>query len=241
MLQPDDTIIVCSDGIYRSVSDGEIADAFRRSSPAKACEAIQSAVLAKGRSRQDNLTIIAIRCQQSGVSAQPLPAVRRKTVSPFLIAGLAVELAAVASLGGLYAIKLKHEADARNAHPAQHVPVSPTHPPKISPPAPSSGSPSNKDQKPSAAKPATTPAKDTAPKSGDAGSSSTGAHKDGQGATTPVQNPVTPGQGATAPGQSAPTSASQAAAAAAKAMQSQQQPSHSAQHKQAPESHGGPQ
>ena len=64
LMQGGDTVIVCTDGIYRSITDQEMIEAFGRSSPAKACESIKAMVLSKGRSQQDNLTIIAIQCQQ---------------------------------------------------------------------------------------------------------------------------------------------------------------------------------
>ena len=62
-LRSGDIVIVCSDGIYRGINEGDIAAAFREESPAHACSTVQERVLAQAHSKQDNLTIIAIQCQ----------------------------------------------------------------------------------------------------------------------------------------------------------------------------------
>lgn len=61
-LREEDVILLCTEGVYRSLSEGEIAAAFLRADPDEACETIRDCVLAKGRAHQDNLTAIAIRC-----------------------------------------------------------------------------------------------------------------------------------------------------------------------------------
>ncbi len=232
-LQPDDTVVVCSDGIYRAVGDGEMVEAFRRSVPARACEAIKAAVLAKGRSRQDNLTIIAIQCQQAGVPAQPMPiSVRKKRTNPLLVAAIVVELAAITCLGALYALKLRRQSEAQHAPAAQHTPATPAHPLKTTPlPAPSNGEHSHAQQKPPAAKPSSPSATETKPDSSNTPGS-------GSGAATPQQSaPAVPPQ----PGVAAPSAVSPQPGTAASHATQGQKPSHSTQHKTTPESQGGPQ
>ena len=62
-LRSDDVVIICSDGIYRGISEEDIAAAFREEPPTHACGKVQAKVLAKAHSKQDNLTIIAIQCR----------------------------------------------------------------------------------------------------------------------------------------------------------------------------------
>jgi PPM family protein phosphatase len=100
-LQGEDVVIVCSDGIYRAASEDEIEQAFRRATSVEACEAIQAGVLAKARSKQDNLTIIAMQCRdtQPVVLAAPTP---RKRISPLLVGALSAEILVTAGLGAFY-------------------------------------------------------------------------------------------------------------------------------------------
>ena len=72
-LEGGDYIILCTDGIYRALSLAVFAKAFH-SRPSEACEAIKRTVLAQRAQNQDNLTIVAIRCEddsERGVSLWP--------------------------------------------------------------------------------------------------------------------------------------------------------------------------
>jgi len=231
LLQPEDTVIVCSDGIYRAVSDEEIVKAFQQSTPAKACEALQAAVLAKANSRQDNLTVIAICCQQEGSTARssPLTATRKKTFGPFLAAALAVEIAATAGLGAVYAIKLKRELDAQNAAHGQHVPASSRRSPMNTlPPTPSTGA---KTSKPPAGKPALPPPTAAGLNPGDA---------DGEADTAEPEQSVAPAEPAANPRQgNVPATPSQAAPPTAPTSHGHLKPGHAAPHETTPKLSGG--
>jgi len=59
-LQPDDCVILCSDGFYRALDELEIVEAFRSDLP-RACDLAVRQVIAKQRKQQDNLTVIALK------------------------------------------------------------------------------------------------------------------------------------------------------------------------------------
>jgi PPM family protein phosphatase len=61
-VHPDDCVILCSDGLYRALAEGEIVGAFRDDLQ-HACDMLVKQVLAKQRKQQDNLTIIALKSQ----------------------------------------------------------------------------------------------------------------------------------------------------------------------------------
>lgn len=83
ILYAEDTLLLCSDGLYRTLDDSEIIAAMS-GDPAHAAERIVDAVIAKGAPRQDNVTVVTMT-----VTADP--AVRR----PFLVAALLVLIAMV--------------------------------------------------------------------------------------------------------------------------------------------------
>ena len=56
----EDCVVLCSDGLYRSLSEEEIVAAFQEGLQ-PACDALVAKVLAKRRRQQDNLTIIALK------------------------------------------------------------------------------------------------------------------------------------------------------------------------------------
>jgi len=58
-LQPGDTLLLCTDGLWSIVSEKEIAAAVRSSSPAEACVALVTLALEKG--GPDNITVIILR------------------------------------------------------------------------------------------------------------------------------------------------------------------------------------
>jgi protein phosphatase len=68
-LMDGDTIVLCTDGIYRMLSDDEIVTAFCGGrTPNDGCETLQALVLEKSDGRQDNLTVIAFGCQPDSPS-----------------------------------------------------------------------------------------------------------------------------------------------------------------------------
>ncbi|MBR1534542.1 MAG: serine/threonine-protein phosphatase [Ruminococcus sp.] len=58
-LQKGDSLVLCSDGLFGMVTDGEIADVLNSDVPDKACELIDLAVMRGGK---DNVTCIVIEC-----------------------------------------------------------------------------------------------------------------------------------------------------------------------------------
>jgi serine/threonine protein phosphatase PrpC len=62
-LREEDVVLLCSAGVYRSISEAEIAAAFLHGSPASACETVKAWSLAQDRARPEDLTLVAIRCQ----------------------------------------------------------------------------------------------------------------------------------------------------------------------------------
>jgi len=57
----DDTIVLCSDGVYNSLSEARIIEALEANDPQRACEDVARQVLDCGVPGQDNLTIMAIK------------------------------------------------------------------------------------------------------------------------------------------------------------------------------------
>jgi serine/threonine protein phosphatase PrpC len=64
-LMPDDVVVVCTDGVYRALSENEIAAAFLHLPIDAACESVRNHTLSKGHSQQDNLTVISVQCRSA--------------------------------------------------------------------------------------------------------------------------------------------------------------------------------
>jgi protein phosphatase len=62
LLEPDDLVILCTDGVYRALSEADFASAFAGGNPSTGCEAVKAMVLARASQQQDNLTVAALRC-----------------------------------------------------------------------------------------------------------------------------------------------------------------------------------
>jgi protein phosphatase len=70
-LEPGDYVVICTDGVYRAVSDGDFVRVFTGGSPGASCDALEQIVLSRATQGQDNLTVVAIRCEEE---AAPAPA-----------------------------------------------------------------------------------------------------------------------------------------------------------------------
>ena len=92
-VSPGDRVIVCSDGLYRAIADGEMTAAFH-GDPQTACDTLVQQALAKQRQHQDNLTIIAFS-NEAGLA--PPPGILNRTLA--ILAGVLL-LGALA--GGSY-------------------------------------------------------------------------------------------------------------------------------------------
>lgn len=78
LLEPDDQVVLCTDGIYRVTSEQDFVKAFARN-PSEGCEALKAIVLSRASQQQDNLTVIAFRCAGENASAAPaIPNLRSK-------------------------------------------------------------------------------------------------------------------------------------------------------------------
>lgn len=67
-LQHNDYVIICSDGLYRTVSDREISQIVTSfgADVQSAADALTEAAMAKGKKHQDNTSVIVMLYQQSG-------------------------------------------------------------------------------------------------------------------------------------------------------------------------------
>jgi len=84
-LAPDDEVILCTDGIYRSVQDQDFVTAFSEGNTSVGCDRLKALVLAQGREQQDNLTVVAIRC----ADLKTIPAASGWSLRAKLVAGAA--------------------------------------------------------------------------------------------------------------------------------------------------------
>jgi serine/threonine protein phosphatase PrpC len=67
-VKPGDTVLICSDGLYRALSDDEIAGSLEKDA-LRTCETLVERAMAKQIATQDNITVIALQCRQP--SARP--------------------------------------------------------------------------------------------------------------------------------------------------------------------------
>jgi protein phosphatase len=88
-LKVGDCALICTDGLYRSLSDDEIAATLGRDAH-NSCESLIESALAKKNPRQDNVTVVALRCEADRAPRLP-PGVK--------IAGIAAA-AVLTALGG---------------------------------------------------------------------------------------------------------------------------------------------
>jgi protein phosphatase len=61
-LEPDDQVVLCTDGVYRNVSERDFVEAFAAGTPSACCGRLGELVLARASQQQDNLTVVALRC-----------------------------------------------------------------------------------------------------------------------------------------------------------------------------------
>lgn len=60
LLQPGDRVLLCSDGLYRNLSEAELAEELARPDPQAAAEALLGRALARSQPRQDNVTAVIL-------------------------------------------------------------------------------------------------------------------------------------------------------------------------------------
>ena len=86
-----DGILICTDGLYRSLSDEEIASDLQQD-PQETCETLVQHALSKQHATQDNITVISLRCAQDEA---PFLA---RSFKPLAVAGALALCAAAVSL-----------------------------------------------------------------------------------------------------------------------------------------------
>jgi PPM family protein phosphatase len=87
-VKPGDSVLLCSDGLYRALPEEEIAAALEKDSR-KSCETLVHRAIGKRMSGQDNITAIALRCREDS------------SVPRFLKPAPIAAVAALAALGFL--------------------------------------------------------------------------------------------------------------------------------------------
>src|SRR3546814_4675510 len=60
---PDDLFLLCSDGLTKMLSDGEIAEVLARTETVDAAEALVAVALERGAT--DNVTTVLVQCRES--------------------------------------------------------------------------------------------------------------------------------------------------------------------------------
>jgi len=119
-LEPDDCVILCSDGFYRALDELEIVGGFRGDLQ-RGCDDLVGQVLAKQRKRQDNLTVIALKCgSRSGKWQSQAQGNTRSRMPLFALAALFL---AVLSAGAGYWYE-KNSATSGQTQPSTPAPAS---------------------------------------------------------------------------------------------------------------------
>jgi hypothetical protein len=116
---PDDCVILCSDGLYRGVGEGEMVSAFHFNLQ-RGCDFLVHRVLSKQRKKQDNLTIIALKAGDSSRSTRRHPA---RTALLTLMALLLISLSGTATYWYLRRPATVEQKPAPGKPPAPDVPV----------------------------------------------------------------------------------------------------------------------
>ncbi len=75
-MEPGDRVLLCTDGIYRSLAEKDFVAAFARGKPSESCEALKAKVLSRASPQQDNLTVVALQCVGQGAVVGAIPSLR---------------------------------------------------------------------------------------------------------------------------------------------------------------------
>ncbi len=63
-LQPDDMLVLCTDGFYQAISENELAVASQERHTQKQTEGLMKLILKKKIAHQDNATVVMLHCQE---------------------------------------------------------------------------------------------------------------------------------------------------------------------------------
>lgn len=127
-LHDNDCVILCSDGFYRGLNDGEIADSFH-GNPQHACDTLVQLVLEKDRKHQDNLTVIALKARKRSRAFPDLSA----RAQLFLVVALCIVL--LASAAGVWFARhpFVHDTSAPKVQKAPPPPITVSKPTVLAP------------------------------------------------------------------------------------------------------------
>jgi PPM family protein phosphatase len=90
-LQAGDRILLCSDGLYQSLSETEVA-AVLPLEPQVAADVLVEQTLAKGKARQDNITVAILACDAAGHDTRWIWNVRRLVTAAAILTLLGLSL-----------------------------------------------------------------------------------------------------------------------------------------------------
>ena len=140
-LHPSDRVLLCSDGLYRNLSEAELAEELARPDPQAAAEALLGRALARPQPEQDNLTAVILAL---GGAGEAMPRSARRRQGWWIGLGVGLLLASAGGAALWWWERQRSEAPApaiASPPPAPAVPATPpaseTPPPTPSPvPAP---------------------------------------------------------------------------------------------------------
>ncbi len=135
-LTPGDRIMLCSDGLHRTLSDAELAEELARPDPQAAAEALLGRAIARSQPQQDNVTVVILGLADSGSRRS------RRWLVALLGAGL---LAGLGMAAGWWFAQIRPDAPPAatlNSQPATATPApAPTPTPAPAPPPKSNPAP----------------------------------------------------------------------------------------------------
>jgi len=102
-IHPGESVILCSDGLYRGLTEDEIAATFR-GNPQSACENLVQHVLEKRLPHQDNVTVVALNCDPDSVA-------KRDGHTKIALVLSTIFLTAALGLGGYWLWSTLHPAN----------------------------------------------------------------------------------------------------------------------------------
>ncbi len=152
-LHPGDRVLLCSDGLYRNLSEADLAEELARPDPQAAAEALLGRALARPQPEQDNLTTVILALGGPVAATTPADAPRRRCWLTGLLVG--------ALLAGTGAAAGWWLGQARQKPPPE--PKATIAPPPTTPVAPPSPTPATPSPPPAPAAPSAPPATETPP------------------------------------------------------------------------------
>ncbi|MBS1247657.1 MAG: hypothetical protein H6R48_446 [Proteobacteria bacterium] len=135
-LHPSDRVLLCSDGLYRNLSEAELAEELARPDPQAAAEALLGRALARPQPRQDNLTAVILAL---GGAGEAMPRSARRRQGWWIGLGVGLLLASAGGAALWWWERQRSEAPAPAIASPPPAPAAPATPPasETPPPTPS--------------------------------------------------------------------------------------------------------